>query len=186
MTAGLTMYDAIDIARIPADAAAVAGYVSGYWPTARDLPARFPHAHVLTIAIDVAHDADCLDIETGDAAPGSAAGWYALQRARGTGRPCLYASASAMQAYIVPIVRSLTIVRSEVRLWSAHYGAGEHICGPRTCGLTAIDMDGTQWTDAALGRDLDQSLLRTDFFTEPVRRGDNRPDRGARGTTAPG
>jgi predicted Zn-ribbon and HTH transcriptional regulator len=23
--------------------------------------------------------------------------------------------------------------RSQYRLWSAHYGAGEHICGPATC-----------------------------------------------------
>jgi peptidoglycan hydrolase-like protein with peptidoglycan-binding domain len=54
--------------------------------------------------------------------------------------------------------------RASYRLWSAHYGAGEHICGPSSCGLVSMDCDGTQWTNAALGRNLDQSLLVAGFF----------------------
>ena len=57
------------------------------------------------------------------------------------------------------------ISRAEVRLWSAHYGQGKHICGPGTCGYPAAD--GTQWTDTAPGRngsEIDESLLKDGFF----------------------
>jgi peptidoglycan hydrolase-like protein with peptidoglycan-binding domain len=51
-----------------------------------------------------------------------------------------------------------------VRLWSAHYG-GPHVCGPRpSCGALSVTADGTQWTSAAMGRVLDQSLLLDNFF----------------------
>jgi len=52
-----------------------------------------------------------------------------------------------------------------VRLWSAHYGFGEHICGPASCKLVPVEVDGTQWTNSALNRNLDQSLLLENFFT---------------------
>jgi hypothetical protein len=57
------------------------------------------------------------------------------------------------------------ISRAAVRLWSAHYGQGKHICGPGTCGLTRHACDGTQWTDSALGRNLDESILLSNFFS---------------------
>jgi hypothetical protein len=77
------------------------------------------------------------------------------------------------------------ISRAEVRLWSAHYGQGKHICGPGTCGLTRHACDGTQWTDAALGRSLDESILLSDFFSpsgwparsHPSRAAPTRPSR---------
>jgi hypothetical protein len=72
-----------------------------------------------------------------------------------------------MEAEIVPVVMALPGARAAVRLWSAHYGLGEHICGPNSCGQLSIDADGTQWTSTAMGRNLDQSLLRTDFFGVP-------------------
>lgn len=125
---------------------------------------EFPHAHHLSITIDPGVDADMLDIETGAASPESAAGWYARQRARGIQRPGLYASASLMEAKIVPVIRAAAIVRSAVRLWSAHYSYTPHICGPGSCGLLSIDADASQWTDRAMGRDLDESLLLGDFF----------------------
>ena len=158
------MYDATDTSQIPADAAAVAGYTGGRWPTFGQLTTRFPHAHILSIAISADEDADALDIETGDATPADAAAWYERQKARGVARPCLYASASVMQADVVPVITASGIGRSAVRLWSAHYTGSPHICGPSSCGLMGIDADGTQWTDRAMGRDLDQSLLLPDFF----------------------
>ena len=160
----LAMFDSVTIDQIPAGAQAVAGYVNGLFVTAPELLARFTHGRVLTIAVSADADAECLDIEPGDAGPPDAAGWYARQRARGVTRPCLYASASAMNAGIVPVIRAGRITRSAVRLWSAHYTGTAHICGPRSCGAVSIDMDGTQWTDHAAGRNLDQSLLVADFF----------------------
>jgi hypothetical protein len=160
----LTMYDSIDLTQFPASVDFAAGYVNGKWPTARELAARYPHAQILTIAVTSGADAGALDIETGDATPADAPGWHKRQRARGAARPCLYANASTMQAGIVPLVQSGAIPRAAVRLWSAHYTEVAHICGPRSCRAVSIDMDGTQWTDRAAGRNLDQSLLLPGFF----------------------
>lgn len=165
----LTMYDSIDLGQIPHDAEVIAGYVSGHWPTARTIPSRFPHARMLTIAVNASHDADVLDIETGDATPAQAAAWYEQQKRRGVARPCLYASASVMQADVVPVIRAAGISRHLVRLWSAHYTFKAHICGPATCRAMSISADGTQWTDRSHGRNLDESLLADGFFgTAPV------------------
>ena len=162
--AGIVMFDSVTASEIPANAQAVAGYVDGRFANVAELKDRFPHAHILSIAVFPEHDADCLDIETGDASPADAAGWYARQRARGVARPCLYASASVMQNAVLPALNAAEIPRSAVRLWSAHYGAGEHICGPSSCGLMSVEADGCQFDDRALGRNLDQSLLADDFF----------------------
>ena len=81
------MFDSIDLSQIPATAPAVAGYVDGRWPTFARLPGMFPHAHLLSVAVTAAGDADCLDIETGDATPADAAGWYARQKAQGGRAP---------------------------------------------------------------------------------------------------
>ena len=160
----LTMYDSVDISQIPPNAQAVAGYTSGRWVTYPHLVAAFPHAHVLSIAVNAAHDADCLDVETGDATPAQGAAWYQRQKTRGVTRPCLYASVSVMQADILPALSKAGISRAAVRLWSAHYTGSAHICGPSTCRQLGIAADGTQWTDRALGRNLDESLLADSFF----------------------
>ena len=110
------------------------------------------------------HDADCLDIEQGDATPGQAAAWYLRQKARGITRPCLYASAFTMDTEVIPALAAAKIHPAEVRLWAAHYTHTAHICGPHSCRELGITADGTQWTDRALGRNLDQSLLAGDFF----------------------
>lgn len=160
----LTMYDSVDISQIPASASAVAGYVNGRFQTVPALRQCFPGARILTIAVTADADADCLDIETGDAHPAQAAAWYARQRIRGVTRPVLYASASVMQNDVVPLIQAAGILRPAVRLWSAHYTKAAHICGPATCRAMSISADGTQWTDRASGRDLDESLLAADFF----------------------
>ena len=160
----ITMFDSVDVGQIPADAQAAAGYVDGRFANVAELRDRFPHAHILTIAVFAGHDAECLDIETGDATPGQAVGWYARQRARGVARPCLYASAFVMDTEVIPAIRAAGIGRQAVRLWAAHYNGSPHICGPASCKELGIDADGTQWTDRAMGRNLDESLLAADFF----------------------
>ena len=158
------MYDSVDISQIPADAAVVAGYVNGNWPTYASLAARFPNARRVSIAVTASADADFLDIEAGDASVAQAAGWYARQRARGCQRPGFYASASTMAADLIPSYQAAGIARGAVRLWSAHYGDGAHICGPSSCGLLPFAADGTQYTSSALGRNLDASLLAASFL----------------------
>ena len=119
---------------------------------------------MLSIAVFASNDADCLDIESGDATPDEAAGWYERQKARGVERPCLYASADAMEQEVLPILEGAGIARSSVRLWSAHYTGSPHICAPSSCGLMSIEADGTQFTDSFDGADVDASLLLADFF----------------------
>lgn len=170
MTGYITMYDTIDESAWPADPQAVLGYVDGHVGDQPDwayVQRRFPGACHLSIALDPAHDADALDIEAGAASPSSAVAWYERQKARGVARPCFYASASLMEATIIPVVRASRFPRDQVRLWSAHYTYSAHVCGPGSCRLTSIGMDGTQWTDRAYGRNLDQSLLLPGFFGPP-------------------
>ena len=69
-----------------------------------------------------------------------------------------------MDTEVIPAIRAAGISRAAVRLWSAHYTGAPHICGPGSCKELSIDADGSQWTDKALGRDLDESLLAADFF----------------------
>ena len=89
--------------------------------------------------------------------------WTSTQRKRGIQRPCLYASASTMNNEILPMLSQNGIARSTVRLWTAHYEVGQHICGPGSCGALSINADGTQWTPNAVVNGstlvLDQSLL---------------------------
>jgi Putative peptidoglycan binding domain len=174
MTGQLTMFDAIGNDQFPPGADAYAGYVDGSLgdqPNFAYVVSAFPGAQHLSIAINPAHDADALDIESGAATPESAAGWYQRQKARGIARPCLYADASMMESDVVPVITAAGIARESVRLWSAHYTGSPHICGPSSCGATSIDMDATQWTSSAVvdgqARDLDQSLLLAGFFGDP-------------------
>ena len=91
------------------------------------------------------------------------------EHARNVARPVLYASVSRMST-VWGYLHARSIPRASVRLWSAHYGAGKHICGPATCKLIAEQMDATQWTDTAPGAGgskVDETLLAPDFFTQP-------------------
>ncbi len=162
----ITMLDSVSVAALPDGPYAYAGYVDGRFNTWVKLRMRFPQANLLSIAVLPQDDADCLDNETGDARPDQAAGWVARQFARGLDRPVLYASVSVMNV-VVESILAAGIDRTRLRLWSAHYGDGQHICGPGTCRLIRIGMDGTQWTDHFRGLNADASLLLPDFFGKP-------------------
>ena len=163
----IAMYDSVDLSQIPLDAPAVAAYVDGRFANYAEAKTRFPKASILSIAVFAADNADCLDIETGDATPAQAAGWVARQIARGAVRPCLYGSASTM-GQILAAMKAAGVARNTLRLWSAHYTGAAHVCGPHSCGEMTVDADGTQWTDIARGKDLDESLLLDNFFGKAV------------------
>jgi len=164
-TTAVIMYDAVSLENIPLDAPAVAGYVNGHWPTFSDLAQRFPGAQLLSITVTAEGNANCLDVENGDATAAQVPGWVQRQPGLGTPRPCLYASASAMGG-VLAALQGAGISLSTCRFWSAHYTGTAHICGPDSCGAVDRLMDGTQWTDSALGRNLDQSLVDDGFFGE--------------------
>lgn len=162
------MYDTAQNDQFPPGAAAYAAYVDGSignQPNYAYIVSTFPTAQHLSIALFAGDNADALDVEPGAASPSDVPGWYARQRQRGIARPCVYASVSTMAGNILPVIDQAKIARDQIRLWSAHYGLGEHICGPASCNAVSIEMDGTQWTSSALGRNLDQSLLQDNFFT---------------------
>lgn len=161
----LTMYDSIDVRAIPADAAAVAGYVGGHWPTFPQLLKTHPHAHHLSIAVTAAEDADVLDIERGDATPDQAGAWAKRQHDRGVSRPCLYASVSSMPAVLANLTAH-GILREHVRLWTAHYTGRPHLCSS-VCGFGFRDhADATQYVNHGQhGENVDLSLCADDFFT---------------------
>ena len=160
----ITMFDSIDVSQLPSGAGyAYAGYVGGHWPNYAEIKAKFPTSNVLSIAISASEVAECLDVENGDATISQVPTWLYGMLSAGAVRPCLYASVSQMDALIKQVQTVINV--SGVRLWSAHYGQGEHICGPSTCKQMSITADGTQWTDKAMGRDLDQSVLFSNFFS---------------------
>lgn len=166
----LVMYDAIIPAALPAGADAYLGYVNGAWPTCAAIKTRFPGASFVCLSVTGAATlADGIDVENGDYDQAAGVAWM-VQAITGLvappGRPVWYESVSQMNSAISAL-DSAGIQRGEVRLLSAHYGAGQHICGPSTCGLVSTDMDGTQWSNSFAGAGgalVDASELQPDFF----------------------
>src|SRR5438067_2070247 len=140
------MYDDVNLSLVPADAQAVAGYVNGRWPTYSEVVRRWPKAKHLSIAVTAHADADCLDVEPGDAPNSAAPGWVKRQIARGVHRPVVYTSVSNAVALLKTLANA-GIKRNQIRLWTAHYSGREHLCGP-ACGFgLQTTADATQWTD---------------------------------------
>lgn len=159
----IAMYDSVTVSEIPADAAAVAGYVNGLYQTFHELERSHPNARRLSITVNAQGDADCLDIESGDATPGQAPAWVHRQARRGLRLPVVYCSASTVAA-VLAVLRAAGIGRAAIRLWTAHYTGTPHLCN-HECGLPAgVTADATQWTDKALGRNLDESLCAPSFL----------------------
>src|SRR6266446_1131884 len=157
LVAPSAMYDSTRLDQIPLDAPAVAGYIGGRFQTFSKLLVLFPKAKHLSIAVASRFDADCLDVEPGDAPPLFAPAWVKRQQVRGVKRPVVYTSVSGAQS-LLDLLAKNGISRNAIRLWTAHYTHVEHLCGPQ-CGFGMKTVaDATQWTNKALGRELDQSL----------------------------
>jgi hypothetical protein len=140
----LTMFDG-PVANLPKGADAYAGYVnrSGIgitWPEVSALPATYH----LSITTD-GSSAMCADVEKG-----AMTSWK--------GYTVGYCSVANVNAYVKQFGRP-------TKLWTAHTGAGEHICGPTTCnygGNLVTAADGTQWNSPG---GYDQSTLLPNFFS---------------------
>lgn len=140
----LTMFDG-PVANLPKGADAYAGYVnrSGIgitWPEVSALPATWH----LSITTD-GSSAMCADVESG-----AMTNWK--------GYIVGYCSVANVNAYVKAFGRP-------DKLWTAHTGDGEHICGPTTCnygGNLVTAADGTQWNSPG---GYDQSILLPSFFS---------------------
>lgn len=153
------MFDSVSALSFPTSGFnAVAGYVGGRWPDFNSIRARFPHTPALSIAVNATQDAQCLDVEPGDATPSQAPAWWGTQHRLHPARTSIiYCSASTTAT-----VRSL-MGKRHYFLWSAHYGKGAHICSPSVCGYPAADA--TQWTNSGPhGENVDQTLMSSAFF----------------------
>lgn len=170
----LHMFDDVSLSLIPKNAEAVAGYVGGRWPNYPQAVSGWPHAKHLSIAVASSYDADCLDVEPGDATIAVAPAWVKRQialRKQGhkynTSKPVLYTSASWGAALIDACSKAGLRYGIDYRWWSAHYNPalGEHFCGPK-CGYgLKHTAHATQFTDKAFGRSLDESVCSPGFFT---------------------
>jgi len=153
----LVMFDSADAATIPDDADYAAGYVNGEWPTYDEIVRRLPHARVMGITVRADADAECLDVELGDATADQAGGWVRRQLVRRAHRPCVYANRSTMPA----VVESLALAgihRTLYRLWVADYGVADEPDMP------PAGYGAWQWTCNARGINLDQSVCLPGFF----------------------
>jgi hypothetical protein len=174
--AKIYMFDDINVALIPVNAKVVAYYVDGRYANGNEIRSKFPKAQLVSIATNPADDAEVLDVETGDATIADIYNWLKRQLARGVYRPGIYISGSRVDLMMLTMVAN-GFARDQYRIWSAHWGDGDHICGPGTCKVlqdpsgkpleTACDW--TQFTNFADNSSLDESDLGTDepVFTPP-------------------
>jgi len=161
------MYDDVNLALIPKDAQAVAGYVGGHWPTFSRLRAMFPGARKrVSIAVSASEDADILDVESGDATNDQAAAWFKRQHIQRTpaSHPGFYTSVSNVAA-LTDTLSQAGIPRSSYKLWTAHYTDVAHLCSSKCYRGMPTTADATQYTDHALGRSLDASVVTPAFFS---------------------
>jgi len=162
----LVMYDTIDVSQfagLTMDAAA--GYVDGAWPTFRTLGQHVPRGTTLVSISVFGNPAECIDVERGDVTNSQGAAWARRRIDAGHWKPIVYTSASNANA-MFNALHAVGVQRSQIRFWSAHYTT-RHICSPSVCGYP--QADGTQWTDRAHGRNLDQSELENSFFQHAPR-----------------
>jgi len=157
----LVMYDDVTVSLLPSDGDAYACYVDGRYANCDQVRAKFPGKQILTIAVFASDDADCLDVEQGDATNAQAPGWVKRQQARGVARPVVYTSAGNATA-LAGAMTAAGLSRSDYKLWSAHYTGVAHVCG--TGGCTYPRADASQWTSSSHGRSLDESLCEPGFF----------------------
>jgi hypothetical protein len=164
----IAMPDSIIPPNMPPGYPAYLAYVDGdRSEDAGQVRAMFPGATILTLTV-LGGDAlaDGCDREPGDLSPGSAAQWALRRIKAGQKRPVVYASVDNMGAELAALA-ALGVDRGAVRVLTAHYGQGEHICGPATCRQLPAAADGTQWTDSFAGLNaskIDMSSLEDDFF----------------------
>lgn len=172
----LAMPDSVRVGDLPGGYDAYLGYADGDYPTAAELTRRFPAAHkvILTVTGQMLNCDGC-DCEPGNLNAADMRMWVQRKlQLMPAVRPVVYASVKGKPNFgmgdVLAALSRNGIGRSRVRLLSAHYGQGPHICGPATCGEIGVPMDGTQWTDEyrvtvdGTTRIIDMSVLLPGFF----------------------
>lgn len=160
----IRLYDSIrvsDVKRVAStQGAAVAGYVDGTWADYTAMVSAFPHDRHLSIAARPSDDADCLDVETGDAKPQDVPAWALRQHHRGVWRPVVYASTNVWPQ-IEEELRKANLPGVFVRRWLASWNGQADV---------PAGYDAHQFTDRANGQNVDESVCLDDFFGVAPRR----------------
>lgn len=153
----LTMYDSVTVTDIPKEPAAVAAYINGIYKNIDEVRARFPRARILTISVTGWGVADCYDIEHGDYKASDVERLYHIAHDAGVWRPCFYAQLSGVMPQVKDALNGIvpSISREDVRLWVAYYNGMPDL---------PVTYDAHQFTDHALGRNLDESICSDTFF----------------------
>ena len=165
--AEIEMFDSVT-PDIPASVTAKAGYVAGNFATwNQPWFQAIKTKYAMSIAIHLGEDADMLDIEWGDAVDADAPQFVRDRKAVGR-KAVFYRQASAVMGLIGVLNAAGFVFGQDYYIITAHYTGVPHICSP-ACNTPVnfgIDrtMHGTQWTDHALGRNLDESLVMVEVF----------------------
>jgi hypothetical protein len=140
----------------------IGSYANGRFANTTAAKAAFPQLrHVEYDVNGTRPDADILDIEKFDASPATFPGW-AKNYKGSLPLPAGYCSASLI-AVVVSVMLDHGWKRDQFLIQSAHYGAGQHICGPGTCGFPQADS--TQWADKGRhGQNTDLTIYADHFF----------------------
>jgi len=167
----LHMPDSVRPRTLPFGYGQYLGYADGKYITAPALRELFPAARLVILTVTGRTlDADGIDCEPGNPDARAAVEWVVSKLATlPSQRPVIYADLGSPGYRMADILQEMElhrIARLAVRLLSAHYGHGPHVCGPLSCGQIDIEMDGTQWTNdfTGIGANVDMSLLRDDFW----------------------
>lgn len=150
-------YDDVALSLIPPTAQIIWVYRDGRFANEQQARRAFPHAEIKTLTTQGEAGTDGADCEPGDLSPQREAAWARGEIHAGRPHPWLYANRDQMPA-VIKACNAIGVHRDEVLIWSAHYTGKEHICGPSTCGAD-FQANGTQFTDRAEGRSLDESVF---------------------------
>lgn len=160
------------LAKKAAGAQAIAGYVNGTWANWDQVVAEYEKSGKHLVSIDVIGDADaqCLDVERGDATPAQAPAW--VQRTMEAGIkardlrwfPKIYVEEGSARA-LIDAIEAAHIGRSDIRIWTGHWTGIPHIC-TMAYGCS-VDADATQWSNRYASLSLDINLCKPSFFDGP-------------------
>lgn len=152
------MYDSTTPEVIPANPHAVLAYINGEFANYEYCKEHFPHARILRMSVTGNVVADGYDIERSDYDPADVPGLYTKARDAGIWRPCFYAQLSGVMPAVKKELNTVVKTRQDVRLMVAYYNGTPDL---------PTGYDSHQFTDKALGRNLDESICASDFF-QPV------------------
>ena len=149
-----TGYSSVTTSDIPASAPVVFAYADGEWSQVEEVKRRCPHAKIVTIHCLTRYGADMYDFEPG-CLPVAEAHTILLDVIKGGQKsPIGYASLDNMLTIRSEFEKSGGNV-NEVRWLPAHYTPTPEL--PEWAA-------GVQWSETALGRNLNEYLIRSDFF----------------------